>query len=177
MTDDTDADLPTAQFADLVEANRRYGGMGSGSGHRAGLIGGAGRGLGVVTCIDSRIDPLAVLGLGLGEAKICRNAGARVTDDVLRSLVMAVNYLGVERICIVAHSDCAMTSRSEAAVRAELAERHGVDAGSLEFLAGFDQAQAAALDLQKLRDCPLIDDSVALAAFILDLDTGLLRSL
>jgi len=158
-------------FADIISANRAY------SAGYSVAPGGAGRGLAVVTCIDSRIDPLAVLGLGLGDAKICRNAGARVTDDVLRSLVMAANYLGVERICLVAHTDCAMTSRSEAAVRAELAERHGVDTSDQTFLAGFDQAQAAADDLQKLRDCPLIADSVALAAFILDLDTGLLNPL
>ncbi len=160
-------------FADIAEANRAY----AAAGHRAGVRGGAARGLAVVTCIDSRIDPPAVLGLGLGDAKIVRNAGARVTDDALRSLVMAVNYLGVERICIVAHTDCAMTSRSEAEIRADLAERHGVDTSSETFLAGVDQRQAAAVDLQTLRDCPLIDDSVALAAFLLDLDTGLLNPL
>ena len=56
----------------------------------------------MLTCMDSRIDPLAMLGLAPGDAKILRNAGARVTDDVLRTLVLADHLLGVDRVMIVA---------------------------------------------------------------------------
>ena len=49
-----------------------------------------------------------MLGLGPGDAKILRNAGARVTDDVLRTLVLATYLLGVDRAMVIAHTDCRM---------------------------------------------------------------------
>ena len=75
--------------------------------HTTGLEARAAQGLAVLTCIDSRIEPLAMLGLRPGDAKILRNAGARVTSDVLRSLVLASNLLGVERVMLIAHTDAA----------------------------------------------------------------------
>ena len=80
------------------------------------LTGKAARGLGVVTCMDSRIDPLGLLGLKPGDAKILRNAGARVTDDVLRTLVLAVYLLGVERVLVMPHTDCGMSKVTDADV-------------------------------------------------------------
>ena len=67
----------------------------------------------MLTCIDSRIDPLAMLGLEPGDAKILRNAGARVTDDVLATLVVARYLLDVERFMVIAHTDCRMVAASE----------------------------------------------------------------
>ena len=55
------------------------------------------RGLAVITCMDARIDPLGVLGLSLGDANVIRNAGATISDDVLRSLHAAASILGVGR--------------------------------------------------------------------------------
>src|SRR5947208_63609 len=57
----------------------------------------AARGLALLTCIDSRIEPLAMLGLQPGDAKVLRNAGARVTDDVFRTLVLPSYLPGVDR--------------------------------------------------------------------------------
>ena len=74
-------------FDDLLEANRQY----QEEFRDTGMAGRAARELAVITCIDSRIDPLRMLGLEAGDAKIIRNAGARVTDDALRSLVLAAN--------------------------------------------------------------------------------------
>ena len=109
-------------FDDLLEANVRY----QSEFALQGLEGSARRGLAVLTCIDSRIEPLAMLGLEPGDAKILRNAGARVTDDVLRTLGLAVNFLGVVRICIVHHTDCAMTRFTNDEFRQRLAEaRYG----------------------------------------------------
>ena len=73
-------------FADLFEGNERYAAIE----HEVAESGVARRGLAIVTCIDSRIDPLAVFGLEPGDAKILRNAGARVTPDVLRTLALAL---------------------------------------------------------------------------------------
>ena len=84
----------------------------------AGLQPRAARGLAVLTCIDSRIEPLKMLGLAPGDAKILRNAGARVTDDVLRTLVLATYLLGVDRAMVVAHTNCRMAAGDEDDVHA-----------------------------------------------------------
>ena len=84
-------------FQDVLEANEAYV-----SGFRLkGLQATAARGLAILTCMDSRIEPLGMLGLDPGDAKILRNAGARVTDDVLRTLVLASYLLGVDRAMVI----------------------------------------------------------------------------
>src|SRR5437867_3647130 len=118
-------------FDDLLDANRLY----RAEFHDSGVAGRAARGLAVLTCIDSRIDPLALLGLRPGDAKIIRNAGARVTDDALRSLVLAVNLLGANRVCVVQHTDCAMVGATDDEMRARVTAASGVDASAWEFLA------------------------------------------
>src|SRR6476619_6981371 len=97
--------MPRVPFRDVLDANEQYA---SGFASR-GLSGQAAKGLAVLTCIDTRIAPLAMLGLEPGDAKILRNAGARVTDDVLRPLVLASYLLGVERLMVIAHTNCRMT--------------------------------------------------------------------
>lgn len=81
-----------ADFTDLERANQEF------VEHFVpeGLSGLAVKGLAIVTCMDSRIAPLAIVGMKPGDAKILRNAGARVTDDVLRTLVLATHLLGVK---------------------------------------------------------------------------------
>jgi carbonic anhydrase len=65
------------------------------------------RALAIVTCMDCRIDPLAALGLSLGDAVVLRNAGAQISDDVLRSLQVAHEVLGVRIVHVIGHTDCA----------------------------------------------------------------------
>ena len=65
------------------------------------------RRLAVLTCMDCRVDPLRALGLKLGDAVVLRNAGAQASEDVLRSLRMAHEALGVTFVQVVAHTDCA----------------------------------------------------------------------
>ena len=81
--------FPAEFFADVMASNAKY----AGSFKDEHLTGTARRGLAIVTCMDSRIKPLAVVGMQSGDAKILRNAGARVTDDVLRTLVLATYLL------------------------------------------------------------------------------------
>jgi carbonic anhydrase len=66
------------------------------------------RRLAVVTCMDARIDPLAALGLDVGEAHVLRNAGGRVTDDVLRSLALSTHGLGVREVGVIHHTGCGL---------------------------------------------------------------------
>lgn len=153
---------------DLFAANEQY----AQHGHPSGLTGHAARGICVVTCMDSRIEPLAMLGLAPGDAKILRNAGARVTDDMLRGLILATNLLNVDTILLIQHTDCRMTSATDDELRETLGTRHGVDASGYEFLTIRDQAATLASDAARIRDCPLIDDDVAIETLIYDVESG-----
>jgi carbonic anhydrase len=77
------------------------------------------RRMAVVTCMDPRIDPLALLGLRLGDAHVIRNAGAMASDDVIRSLHLSVEVAGIETVVVIGHADCAAFGGDEEA-RAEL---------------------------------------------------------
>ena len=78
------------------------------------------RALAVLTCMDSRLDPLRDLGLERGDAMVLRNAGATLSDDMERSLRMAQENLGVHEVWIVGHTDCAAHGADLDAVRATL---------------------------------------------------------
>jgi carbonic anhydrase len=78
------------------------------------------RRLAVVTCMDSRIDPLRDLGLARGDAMILRNAGAQASDDVERSLRFAQEHLGVSEVWLVGHSDCVAHGGNDEAAIGEL---------------------------------------------------------
>lgn len=160
-------------FDDLLQANRRY----SDSYVDSGLSGIARRGLAVLTCIDTRIDPLAMLGLRPGDAKILRNAGARVTPDSLRSLILAVHLLQVSRIAIVQHTDCAMAGSTDEDIRRRIEANGSFDAAGFAFHAMPDQSEALGKDVKLLRDCPLIPASVEVGTFLLDVRTGRLTEL
>ena len=96
-------------FDDVLAANEEYARRFS----LGGLTGRAAKGLAVLTCMDSRIEPLQMLGLVPGEAKILRNAGARVDDGVIEALALARERLNVTRAMVVAHTDCAATGPDE----------------------------------------------------------------
>jgi carbonic anhydrase len=93
-------------FADLFSANKEF----VKNFKSQDLTGQARKGLAIVTCMDSRIDPLRIVGMAPGDAKILRNAGARITEDVLRTLVLATHLLNVSRVLVMPHTDCKMAS-------------------------------------------------------------------
>ena len=155
-------------FDDLLEANRRY----RTEFHDSGVEGVAAKGLAVLTCIDSRIDPLAMLGLRAGDAKIIRNAGARVTDDALRSLVLATNLLSVTRVCVVQHTDCAMVGPTDDEIRARVGAMRGVDATDWDFLASTDQLATLHNDIALIESCALLPPDLQVGGFIFDVHSG-----
>jgi carbonic anhydrase len=154
-------------FADVLAANETY----AQGFPLAGLQARAARGLAVLTCIDSRIEPLAMLGLRPGDAKILRNAGARVTDDVLRTLVLASYLLGVDRAMIVVHTDCRMATGSEEEIHLAVSEAGGPDTRDLAFLVTHDQEATLGADLQRVRSWPYLARLQA-GGFLYDVDTG-----
>ncbi|MEU8249998.1 carbonic anhydrase [Nonomuraea sp. NPDC048916] len=154
-------------FDDLLAANADY----AKTFGNSDLTGRAARGLAVVTCMDSRIDPLGLLGLRAGDAKILRNAGARVTDDVLRTLILAVYLLGVERVLVMPHTDCGMAKVTDSDVH-DLTLQHGIDTRSLEFHTVPDQDAALLHDLMRIRTTPFLPDDLPVGGAIYDVRTG-----
>jgi carbonic anhydrase len=161
-----------ATFDDVLAANEAY----SHEFRLGALEPVAAKGLAVLTCMDSRIEPLAMLGLRPGDAKILRNAGARVTDDVLRTLVLATYLLGVDRAMIVAHTNCRMAAGDEDDVHEALAEAGGLDTRSLAFLVSNDQEATVCEDVQRVRSWPYLTQ-LRVGGFLYDVDTGRLRQL
>lgn len=160
----------TDAFDDLLAANRAYAET-----HDLGGFDGIARaGIAVVTCMDSRIDPLRMLGLSPGDAKIFRNPGGRVTDAALEALVLGVHLLNVERVLVVPHTRCAMASATLDELRERVGESAGQDASWQTFGVVSDQIAALEDDVRKVRSHPLIPESVLVGGFVYDVDTGLL---
>ncbi len=157
-------------FDDLLAANREY------AAHfdMAGFDGIAHAGIAIITCMDSRLAPLAMVGLKPGDAKIFRNPGGRVTEQALEALVLGAHLLNVERILIVPHTRCAMTASTQQELRDQVGESAGVDADWQFFSVVEDQLAALEEDVQRVRTHPLIPRSVLVGGFMYDVDTGLL---
>jgi carbonic anhydrase len=155
-------------FEDLLTANEEYAARFT-SGDLAGT---AARRLAVVTCMDSRIEPLQMLGLSKGDAKILRNAGGRVTDDVLRTLVLATHLLGVHRVMVVEHTDCRMSKVDDEQVHRTIEDQAGVDTRSLEFHTIPDQKAALERDVQRIRSFPYLPKALAVVGCLYDVHTG-----
>ena len=160
----------TDVFDDLLAANRKY----AETFALGGFDGVAHAGVAIVTCMDSRIDPLGIIGLRPGDAKIFRNPGGRVTDQALEALVLGVHLLNVNRVLVVPHTRCAMASASQEELRQRVGASAGQDASWQTFGVVADQEAALAEDVRKVRAHPLIPDSVAVGGFVYDVDTGLL---
>jgi carbonic anhydrase len=160
-------------FDDLLAANARYAEVE----HEVADSGVARRALAIVTCIDSRIDPLAVFGLEPGDAKILRNAGARVTDDVERSLALAVAALGVTRIAVVQHTDCKLTEADDAELIAAVKEATGYEPAGFDPLAITDQGAVLNDDVARLLASPLLPKGLVVAGLVYDIHKGRLATL
>ena len=160
----------TDAFDDLISANRSF----AENFALAGFDGIAKAGVAVVTCMDSRIDPLGMIGLSPGDAKIFRNPGGRVTDQALEALVLGVHLLNVSRILVVPHTRCAMASATQDELRERVGASAGQDASWQNFGVVADQRAALADDVHRVTSHPLIPESVAVGGFLYDVDTGLL---
>lgn len=126
----------------------------------------------IVTCMDSRLHVAQALGLALGDAHILRNAGGRVTEDMIRSLVISQQQLGTREIVVLHHTDCgAQTFKNEEFV-AYLNKELGVDVSGQDFLPFTDVEESVREDVALLRQSPLIPADVEISGAVYDVDTG-----
>lgn len=170
MPDVPDRRFPAEGFSDVLDGNRAF----AAKSDPLPPSGRPVRHLAVVTCIDSRIDTLAVLDLDPGDAVVIRNPGARVTDETLRTLAVAAHVLGVTRVLVLPHTDCRMAKSDEATLHTVIEARTGVDTGGMVFGAIADQHAALLADLALLRTSPLVSGDLVAAGAMLDVSTGLI---
>ena len=160
-------------FADLLKANEDYASRFT----QEELTGYAKKGLAVVTCMDSRIDPLNIVGMQAGDAKILRNAGARVTEDVLRTLVLATHLLGVTRVLVMPHTDCRMASADEPTIHQTIFDASGIDTRSIEIRTVSDQVAALKTDVTRILTYPLLPQGIEVMGAIYDVKSGKLEKI
>jgi carbonic anhydrase len=132
------------------------------------------RRLAVVTCMDSRLDVFAALGLKDGEAHVLRNAGGVITDDVIRSLAVSQRRLGTREVMLVHHTDCGMQTLTDDGFRAELQEATGVaPAFAIESFTDLDaDVRQSVLRVRRSAFVPYRD---VIRGFVYDTDTHRLR--
>lgn len=132
------------------------------------------RRLAVVTCMDSRIDVFAMLGLHIGEAHVIRNAGGVITDDVIRSLCLSQRYLGTREIMVIHHTDCGLQKVDEASFRAELTEELGVTPPWA--LEAFDDVDADVRNsMNRIANSPFLTHKDHVRGFVFDVASGRLN--
>jgi len=165
--------VSTPDFADLLAANDRY----RGEFALAGFDGIARAGVAMITCMDSRIEPLEMIGLSTGDAKIIRTPGGRVTPDALVGCVLGVHLLGVTRILVVPHTRCAMASGEDADVIARVREETGQDLSDMTLGASTDQRARLIEDVDLLRTHPHVGERALVGGFLYDVDSGALEQL
>jgi carbonic anhydrase len=158
-------------FDDLLAANAKY----AETFDEGDFDGIAHAGVAIVTCMDSRIDPLRMLGLQHGDAKIFRNPGGRVSPQALEALVLGVHLLNVDRILVIPHTRCAMTASTQEELRERIGASAGQDVSWQQFNVVDDQLAALEEDVARVRSHPLIPATVKVGGFLYDVDTGRIR--
>jgi len=129
----------------------------------------------IVTCMDSRLHVAPALGLALGDAHILRNAGGRVTEDMIRSLVISQQQMGTREIVVLHHTDCGAQTFQNEEFQEHLKTELGVDVSGQDFLPFQDVEESVREDMQLLREYPLIPDDVVISGAVYDVDTGSMR--
>ena len=160
-----------AQFDEFNRANEQY----AASFDKGDLPVPPARNVAVVTCMDARLHPEKFLGLDMGDAHVIRNAGGRVSEDAIRSLVISERLLGTNEVVVIHHTDCGMLTFQNEDLIAKIKEDLGVDATGRDFLPFPDLEQSVRDDVETLRDSELIPDDISVSGAIYDVETGEMR--
>jgi carbonic anhydrase len=149
-----------------------------------------GRKFSIVTCMDARLDPAKFAGLKEGDAHVIRNAGGRVTEDTIRSLIISHKLLGTQEWFIIHHSDCGMLTfkndelhelLSESLESAALGDEGwynptkegGSEAAQyINFLPIKDLAKSVVDDVRTVRENPLVPQNIPIYGYIYEVETG-----
>jgi carbonic anhydrase len=153
--------------ADILRGNEAY----AAAFDRGDLRGQPARRVAVVTCMDARIPPLAMLGFDLGDAHVIRNAGGLVTDDALRSLAISHWELGTQEAYVIGHTSCGMATFTNDTLRRKL-EGNGIDASQFDFLPFADLEESIRASVRRVRESPLLPAPYEAHGFVYDVGSG-----
>jgi carbonic anhydrase len=156
----------------LLRANRQY----ARTFAHAALPSRPTREIAILTCMDVRIDPLALVGMGLGDAHVVRNAGGRAVD-ALRSLAVSCELFDTRRILAIHHTDCGMEGVDDAVLAARFEERSPGSAQGVAFHGFADLAESVREDVALLRGSTLIPPHVRIDGLVYDVRSGLLEEI
>ncbi len=126
----------------------------------------------IVTCMDPRLHPEKFLGLSIGDAHVIRNAGGRVSGDVIRSLIVSARLLRTREFVVIHHNDCSMLTFSNADLHHHLASETGFDATHIDFLPFSDIADSLREDIDAIRSSPYLPPHAVVSGFIYDVFSG-----
>lgn len=123
------------------------------------------RRLAVLTCMDTRLEVESILGLRSGDAHILRNAGARLTEDVVRSLALSSHVLGTDTVVVMQHTRCGLTGVTDEYLRR-------VTGADFEFHAIDDHEDSLRRDIERIARTPFLSSIEAIAGLLYDIDGG-----
>ncbi len=134
----------------------------------------------ILTCLDARVDPAHVFGLGLGDAVVIRNAGGRITPAVLGDLavlsVLAANLPGPGaaqlQLVIIHHNDCGMARLAKPSIQQQVAKRLSLSEEEVAAMAVTDPARTVRADIERLRHTPGTPDALVVTGLVYDVGTG-----
>lgn len=172
---------------EVVAANQKYAAE---FGEKSNLPMPPGKKIAILTCMDARLDPEKYTGLSEGDAHVIRNAGGRASDDAIRSLVISHKLLGTNEWFVIHHTDCGMETFTNEVISDLLAEnletatidengwRNLKEGGGspegkyINWLTVKNQAESVKEDVLRIRNHPLVSDSVTVYGYIFDVKTG-----
>ena len=173
---------------EILEANQRYAGS---FGDKGKLALPPARGFAILTCMDARIDPARLAGLAEGDAHVIRNAGGRASDDAIRSLVISHKLLGTGEWFVIHHTNCGMELFTDEVMRDLLAQSlatakfdagvwsdpggggGGSHAGDfIDWLTIKDLAHSVVVDVERIRQHPLVPRAIPIHGYIYEVTTG-----
>jgi carbonic anhydrase len=130
----------------------------------------------VLTCMDSRLEPMKFLGLNLGDAHIIRNAGGRASEDAIRSLVVSSTQLGTNELLIIHHTDCGLEMVTQEMMASQLKEKLNTTEGEfVNWLCITDKIDSVKTDAIRIRNHPLVSKEIKISGYLYDVRSGLLE--
>jgi len=137
----------------------------------------------LVTCLDPRVDPAEFLGVELGDAPVIRNAGGRITEEVINDIAF-ISYLArmmipegpLFEVAVIHHTGCATGFLADAGFRSDFAARTGLDEAELAAKPVIDPEVTVRADVQRLLSSPKVQPQITVSGHVYDLDTGLVTT-
>ena len=144
----------------------------------------------ILTCMDARLDPAKYAGLSEGDAHVIRNAGARASDDAIRSLVISYKLLGTNEWFVIHHSNCGMEFFTDEIMRdllaksletAALGDQGFYDVGKgpgsteaayIDWLTIKDKNKSVVEDVARIRNHPLVPKNIPIYGYIYEVESG-----